>query len=347
MSYATLCFRDAKSARIVNPIRARLCLWLIVAGCWGAATARTFAWSEPGHEIIASLAQTMISNTALAKVRAILATNDLASISVWADQARQLMKDHAHPGPLKGDPDAEQFIADHRDNDKWHFVNLPLNTFQYFYNGRFATSNDIVHTISTCIDVLENHSQSLTKPQALRCLIHFIGDIHQPLHVACGYYTTNTSGGAQLLRNPDDITNLESHDLGGNILLFVTGNTTNKLHAYWDSNLVRKVDPSAGNHHMMEILTNSIATNKHKWKGTGDYHNWPARWAKDAAKQSKKAYQGVKLGTARFNNKVEPKEIQITLAPDYDAKQTPRVTEQLAKGGYHLAELLNKIRWEN
>src|SRR2546423_17954 len=74
-----------------------------------------FSWGPEGHEGIARVAQTMLSNSVLTKVQSILDTNEMASIALWADQARQLMKDNVHAGPLKGNPEAEQFILDHKD----------------------------------------------------------------------------------------------------------------------------------------------------------------------------------------------------------------------------------------
>ena len=301
-------------------------------------------WGQLGHESIADLAQTLVSNNVLAKVRVILNTNDLASVALWADQARQLMKDEFHPGPLKGDAEAERFIQDHPDNDKWHFADLPLGTFKYVYEGRFAVTNDIVHSLDHCVAVLEGKSKTLTRAQALRYVIHLVGDIHQPLHVGCGYYVSHGVGGATLLKDPDRIDNPHAHDAGANLLLFVTGHTTNKLHAYWDDDLVRKVDTSPGNAHMLEILRNTIEARR--WKSEGNYHDWPALWAKDSVTEANAAYDGITFGAARFTKKGKPEEIDITLAATYEARQTPRVTRQLAKAAFHLAELLNRIHWQ-
>ena len=66
----------------------------------------------------------------------------------------------------------------------------------------------------------------------------------------------------------------------------------------------------------------------------------------DSVAEARGAHDGLTFGAARFNKKGEPRQINVTLAADYPDKQVPRVTRQLAKAAYHLAELLNRIRWE-
>ncbi len=317
--------------------RARI---VVVLALLSIATMPAYPWGQQGHEQIARLAQTMLTSAALTHVHHLLGTNDMASVSVWADRARQLMK--YHNGPLTNSPEAHQFILEHPDNDKWHFDDLPLGTFKYVYNGRFATNNDIVHSLTNCIAVLEGNSKFITTTQALRYIIHLVGDIHQPLHVGCGYYT-NEAGAARLLKDPNDIADPGANDAGAN-LLWIGGSKDHPLHSYWDNDMVNVINPGHDSQQMLALLRNAM--DPKKWKSTGDYHNWPARWAKDSITEASGVYDGVTFGAAKFNHKGEPQEIVITLAPDYAAKQTPRATRQLAKAGFHLAELLNRIKWK-
>ena len=55
---------------------------------------------------------------------------------------------------------------------------------------------DIVHMMSYCIAVLrgeepETNARGITKPIAIILLAHFVGDIHQPLHVGAEYFDAN------------------------------------------------------------------------------------------------------------------------------------------------------------
>jgi hypothetical protein len=304
-----------------------------------------FGWGKEGHTAIAQLAETMLSAKASNAVHKLIGTNNLASVALWADQTRQLMD--YHTGALVGNLEASNFNIAHPNNDKWHFCNLPLDTFKYLDDGTFATNTDIVHTLTNCIAVLEGRSQFVTTTQALRYVVHLVGDLHQPLHVGCGFYATNQSGGGfKLLTDPGLISSARAHDRGGNMLQTNSLATTNdwNLHSFWDDDLVAHVDPSPGNHQLQAILT--AALKPAQWKSSGTYREWPARWAVDSVKVSRTAYAGIRFLDGKFTSKGLPQKIQIALPLNYDANETPVVRDQLAKGGFHLAELLNKIKWK-
>lgn len=309
--------------------------------CFLAAATRCFAWGKEGHEAIAALAQTMLSAPVLAKVQATLGTNEMASVALWADEARQLMR--YHTGALVGNKEALDFVKKFPDNDQWHFANLPLDTFQYLPNGRFARTNDVIHSIESCVDVLEGHSERMTKPQALRYLIHLVGDLHQPLHVGCGYYRFIAPNTAVLVSDPSAISNLNSHDHGAN-MLWIDGRKDHPLHAFWDEKMVANVDKTPGNKKLLPIL--KAAVQKQKWKSKGPYHKWPERWAKDSVDEARGVYEGVHIVSGAFSKRGDVKGIEITLDSDYAAKEADRARAQLAKGAFHLAELLNRIHWE-
>jgi len=59
------------------------------------------------------------------------------------------------------------------------------------------------------------------------------------------------------------------------------------------------------------------------------------------------AYSGITFGALTPDGKGGIKRIAITLPPHYDDTCIPLAGERLAKSGYHLAELLNAIRWSD
>src|SRR5215469_12510170 len=69
-------------------------------------------------------------------------------------------------------------------------------------SGPFSSQNDIVHAIRTAIDVLEARSSRFTKVQALRIIVHLVGDIHQPLHTVSGYYDVTDLEHPKLISDP-------------------------------------------------------------------------------------------------------------------------------------------------
>ena len=56
----------------------------------------------------------------------------------------------------------------------------------------FISQADIVHAIRRCVAILEAPTapDNFSKRQAVRWLVHLIGDLHQPMHVTSGYYNT-------------------------------------------------------------------------------------------------------------------------------------------------------------
>ena len=78
----------------------------------------------------------------------------------------------------------------------------------------------------------------LSKRNALKLLVHFLGDIHQPLHVGCGFIDVNGPNGTILIVKDPAIAAQKNlpHDKGGNDL--VIDNDRKNLHSFWDFTLV-------------------------------------------------------------------------------------------------------------
>ena len=201
--------------RIRQTLRSMFSILLACAALIFPAS-HALAYSAQGHKTVAKVAQERLNAKARTGIRKILGSTDLVSVAMWPDELKQAKK---KKGPLKNDPEAKRFNKKFPGNGGWHFVNLPLDTSSYKLNGPFSKPDDIVHIIEECIRVLEGSSIRFTKLQALRFLVHLVGDIHQPLHVGCGYYLFDDQNMARLVTNPAEALEL-THDTGGNILFF-------------------------------------------------------------------------------------------------------------------------------
>src|SRR5260370_14152932 len=147
------------------------------------------AWAQEGHAAVAAIADHLISAITQKKVQELLAEGgdkDLVSVASWADQVIIAAHDE---GPLRGKQEAMEFNQKFPKSGMWHFVNLPLGATSYDQVRGFITPQDVIDAISRCIQVLESpmpEPETFTKVQALRLLVHFVGDIHQPLHCEIG-----------------------------------------------------------------------------------------------------------------------------------------------------------------
>jgi hypothetical protein len=157
-----------------------------------------FAWGRLGHRVIAKLAERHLTDRAKAEIKALLESGEsLADCSTWADEVRGRMR---HTAP-------------------WHYVDVPLDEPRY--DDKFAADDSRYGYIVPKIRELRATLKDRSKPaeerrQALRFLVHFIEDLHMPMHVG------------------------DNHDQGGNrtqVRFYTTG--TN-MHALWDTGIIER-----------------------------------------------------------------------------------------------------------
>jgi S1/P1 Nuclease len=288
------------------------------------------------------MAEHQLSSSARSRITAILSQGgdaDLPAIANWADDVRAAA---AGRGPLSDDPEAREFNDKFPTNALWHFVNLPLGTNNYRSSAAFHSPNNVVHAIQHCIAVLEtadNDPEDFTKLQALRLLVHFVGDIHQPLHCGTGFYDLSDPSHPVLLTDPR-LCRGRPTDRGGNDLWYGP-DPNDELHALWDDALVYAINQSPD----YELLAQHLETTLVHSMGSspGDYHNWPEQWAVDSVHVAQKAYGNLAFESASLDG--QHLRIPIHLPPGYIATNQAIAAEQLAKGGAHLAQLLNVIKW--
>ena len=295
-----------------------------------------YPWGAEGHQAIGEAARTMLSSKARGEIQKLLGNDDLASIAVWLDDIRNLA--HHHSGPLKNDPEAKAFNAKFPENDSWHFVNLPVGFTNYSLGGPYSSPNDIVHALRRAIDVLEGKSSQFTKVQALRIIVHLVGDIHQPLHTVSGYYDVSDLDQPELISDPNTALG-KPQDRGGNQLFYTT---SQELHALWDTKLVVKVATSTSFQKLAEILSEAPLAPQ----TSGNYHAWPMKWVKDSETVAIGAYDGIQFGTAKLGEDGSIERIEIKFPSRYVPAEVPRVHAQLRKAAVHLAQLLNAIQYE-
>jgi hypothetical protein len=305
-----------------------------------AIASQGLAYGGEGHKAIAKAASGFLKGKGLTGVQNVLGTTDLASIATWPDDLKQAARGK---GPLVNDPEAIKFNHDFPKNGSWHFVNLPLGMQIYADNGPFSDRNDIVHAINGCISILEGKvTPNFSKRQALRFLVHLVGDIHQPLHVGTGYYQFDANDHATLIKDPNAALG-KTDDVGGNDLFFASGK---ELHAFWDTGLVEQL-AGIDFQQLATFLSskmNSTWMNSHQadWNTPGDYHMWAERWASDSVHAANEVYAGVTFGDATFDTHQRLQRINIILGPSgqgYASAHIDRETVQMVEASTHLAQL--------
>ena len=155
------------------------------------------SWGVTGHRTIGRIASNHLSPQASAAVRELLGNETLAEASTWADEVRN-QPDYKHTGP-------------------WHYINLPLGltepAFEQAVKG--MTQENVYSALLQQEQVLGSTASSKQqKIEALKFIVHFIGDLHQPMHVS------------------------REEDKGGNTIQVNYAGVGTNLHALWDSKLL-------------------------------------------------------------------------------------------------------------
>lgn len=130
------------------------------------------AWGQEGHSIVAELAQRQLSPQARQATQDLMGPGvSLASLSTWADTVA---------------------YATRKDTKGWHYVDigLLLKSFSherdcvYLQKGQPDTPDVcVIRALEKNTAVLANTgAPARERREALKFLVHFVGDIHQPMH---------------------------------------------------------------------------------------------------------------------------------------------------------------------
>ena len=158
---------------------------------------RTVAWGPKGHQIIARVATDRLSSKARESILKLLQGESLETASTWADEIR----------------------TQRPDTTNWHFVDIAVKYSDYQRPRDCKKGVCIIEAIEQQRHVIENPKYSDSeRAEALKWLVHLIGDLHVPFHVA-----TND--------NPPDSAAVRVK------VTFLNGRPTN-LHAVWDNDII-------------------------------------------------------------------------------------------------------------
>lgn len=192
------------------------------------------AWGPSGHQAAGQIADTYLNPQARAAVKQILGEQSLASAGLWADEVRS---DHTYDWikPL-------------------HYINVPRGADHVDLARDCPGGQCVAGAIIKYRDMLKDpQATPEDKLLALRLLVHFVEDLHQPMHV--GY----------------------ADDKGGNMItLTLLGKPTN-LHAVWDSGIIEDRLAGKGWKPWAESLTKRITPEQQAaWSKDTDPTTWAA-----------------------------------------------------------------------
>ena len=266
---------------------------VLVLVTW-VGTSDVHAWGPIGHQIVAQIAELRLSDKAKAAIKKILGdeafTNEV--LDSWADNIR----------------------IERKETGPWHYVDIPFDAKEYnpdrdSKEGKPGEGrHDIVERIAFFTSVLKDaDARPEAKYEALKFIIHFLGDLHQPLH--CAERNGDKGGNklqVQLLKDEKPI----------------------NMHRAWDIDLVKFTIEENAPLKYAAALNEKISAE--------DAANWAKGEVKDWAMESHavavdKVYGGV------------PVDGVFQMDKAYIEKCKPAIDQQFQRGGVRLAAILNKI----
>ncbi|HEY5971417.1 MAG TPA: S1/P1 nuclease [Pseudoxanthomonas sp.] len=171
------------------------------------------AWSNPGHRLIGDLAQRRLTPVAEAQVAELLAGEpepSLAGVASWADTLRG------------SDPE------NYKKTESWHYINFPAATCAYSAQRDCPGGNCVVGQIERQRKILADRSMPIaTRRNALKFIVHFVGDLHQPLHAS--NRSDKGGNGFQISLRTDLKPKTEAQQKS-----YVDGVMGTNLHSVWD-----------------------------------------------------------------------------------------------------------------
>ena len=322
---------------------------MAVTSLLGSATA--FAWSAEGHETIGSIADSLLAGTHAAKtIQSILGTEKLKTASVWADCVKGVSEEpplkyvvkseNAECKPFEtasGEAEMVDFVTrnlracrpapgEESCHRQYHYADVAIERNAYSRSEIGTSEHDIVSAINAAIAVLQGSVSSppfsfSTNREALRLLAHYVGDIHQPLHVAAIYLDTR---GHQV--DPDAGTYdpaTKTHE-GNKILIQGQDFHTTE----WDA------IPAS----LTAAKFKGVGEAKRVRATDGPVNQWAAAWATDTVLASHTAFSGLTFG-AETTSGTWP----VTEPAGYSETKESLQKTQLVKAGARLAQLLQAI----
>jgi len=154
---------------------------------------KTFGWGIIGHRTVGQIAEDHLSRRVNKKISKLLDGESLAVASTWMDEVRSdSLYDYA---------------------ETWHWVSIP--TGMTYEESEKNDDGDVIEAIERLTKKLKaGNLKKKEEAEALKMLIHLVGDIHQPLHVGTG------------------------EDMGGNMVRLKWFWSNSNLHRVWDKGMI-------------------------------------------------------------------------------------------------------------
>jgi hypothetical protein len=293
------------------------------------------AWGCKGHQTVALIAEKHLTPEARQLVEKLLGENPIdPQLKRWCGNATtDLMVDAATW------PDD---VRNERRNGPWHYIDIPRGKHKGSLEEYCGGEGCVTRTIEEQRAILKDKSaDSLKRAEAIRYLVHFVGDMHQPLHVL----NNGDNGGNcvavkylhhEPLPNPQ---HPEREDYSPN------------LHQIWDTEIVERDMEVSNPHRYADELDEKFHAASASWEAAGihvedwawEVHERAESEVYDAFSVKVPVEPNVKPKGCSDNNHIGKRMFEKHLAADeaYQNRAAKAAETGLAEAGVRLAMILN------
>lgn len=264
------------------------------------------AWGANGHRIVAQICYDNLTPGTRAKVEKALGDNYLAQVATWPDFIRAEKNwDFTKPWhymTIQPDMTVEDVEKDNEAKPGINDVHEAIQLMTAILRGDAAARQQMTEMMRD--NKVEPLAGSL-EATALAFLIHFIGDVHQPMHVG------------------------KNRDLGGNSISVLFFGERKNLHSVWDSGIIDQ--------EQLSYSEFAAFANIHFRSEKTECEDDPMEdWINESVVLRERIYNTLYDNTDRETG-------LPNLSWDYQHDFLPLVEERLAAAGYRAAALLNKV----
>lgn len=179
--------------RLISTIHMNILRNIALTAAAAIAALPSFGWGQKGHDTVAYIAECHLSPEAKQAAEKLLGGKSIVYYSNWLDNASH--------------------TPEYAYSKTWHYKNIDAD--ETFENAKVNDKGDIIVALRDQIKILSDTSATdADRSLALKMVVHFLGDIHQPMHLG------------------------HASDLGGNRWNVKYFRSPRNLHSVWDSNLV-------------------------------------------------------------------------------------------------------------
>ena len=255
--------------------------------CLGIFSHQAVAFGAEGHRIVTKIAENHLSAKTTQALKAITDDADLSELSLWPDKIRGIPR--------------------WKKSKYWHYINAADH--QQVGTAKRSSKGDLLSALNQSYQQLQNPDLSDDRRiQSLSFFIHFVGDIHQPLHVG------------------------RQDDRGGNSISikWPQQNKRRNLHWVWDSGLIGAAKLTVEEY--VARLDHASENQIQLWQQSSFLD-----WAVESKMLRSPVYEFGLTAPA-------PKEkTPITISQDYINRNRPIIEKRLLMAGIRLAGQLNQI----